>query len=422
MPGSESSKSSTLLFELCPDDLDSEDDVREQAAALRERDAATRCERTWQLEKDVVYGADGMGMPCHNDAPRRLKRTQPDWMPALVDEEAISNRGLEMARVAYTSLTLDAFNEGHVKCTEAHPYGRPVIAVGAAAEDDWAAMRKWSAQEVFEECYGGVPLHITEMCMAGEFGKPYPVRLPTRLYLQYAQDNEVDFPYYPFERDFDSEAAEDEGRAALLRDFCLPKFFESDVYALTPETRALFPKHKFVLVGGQRTGANMHQDPMGTSAWNTLVAGRKRWVFFPPNTDPSVLMTGEEPSEASATQPTSGYVMSMGKVTGRSPVNWWLDVYPKLVKPGADGTSLAQRLGMVECLQRPDETIYTPPYWFHAVLNVTGFTIAATGNTLSPLMLKEQWPHYRKQYPDDAEVLRREVLARGLLAPGDLPI
>lgn len=32
----------------------------------------------------------------------------------------------------------------------------------------------------------------------------------------------------------------------------------------------------------------MHIDPLGTSAWNTVVSGRKLWVLFPPHVDKSV--------------------------------------------------------------------------------------------------------------------------------------
>ena len=33
--------------------------------------------------------------------------------------------------------------------------------------------------------------------------------------------------------------------------------------------------HLFVLVGGERTGSNLHKDPKWSSAWNTLLCGRK---------------------------------------------------------------------------------------------------------------------------------------------------
>ena len=88
---------------------------------------------------------------------------------------------------------------------------------------------------------------------------------------------------------------------------------------------------------------------------------------------------------------------------------WWLDWHPKTVRLLLDGKSSSDSmvststsdksdkrmgrtpqnpLGMVECIQNPDETIYIPPNWFHAILNMEDFTIAATSNVLTPEMMK----------------------------------
>ena len=61
------------------------------------------------------------------------------------------------------------------------------------------------------------------------------------------------------------------------------EYFEDNVFKLLGENDR--PPFRWMLVGPPRSGSRMHQDPLGTSAWNTNIMGLKRWVFFPPSED-----------------------------------------------------------------------------------------------------------------------------------------
>jgi hypothetical protein len=64
----------------------------------------------------------------------------------------------------------------------------------------------------------------------------------------------------------------------------VPPHFEEDLFGLTSEDDR--PPYKWILVGPGGSGAPFHTDPRGTSAWNAVLFGAKRWAFYPPGHQP----------------------------------------------------------------------------------------------------------------------------------------
>jgi len=255
---------------------------------------------------------------------------------------------------------------------------RPCMILNAAK--DWRALERWASKDVFVDHYGDMIFKVSEIYgqWQSSDSKPLKIELPFRLYVDLVEEVDADFPFYVFERDLQGP------RLPLHEDFQVPVYFRDDLYDTTEYTRAFFPLYRYMVIGPERTGSNMHVDPSCTSAWNSLLCGLKRWCLFPP---------GQSDEYKSRIGVEGASRTSMGG-RGNPPANWWLDVLPRLKEDGS-----AEELGMIELVQRPGETIYVPDGWWHCVLNI-GFCIAVTQNLLAPESLEHAWPTLSEDWPD----------------------
>ena len=136
----------------------------------------------------------------------------------------------------------------------------------------------------------------------------------------------------------------------------IPAQFQHDIFSHLGSVR---PSYRWIVMGPARCGAPWHVDPIGTSAWNGLVCGRKRWAMYPPGHVPP------------------GVIVYNGDIYGgvRSPpsASWYCEIYPKLLPHERP----------LEIMQRPGDIIYVPAGWWHLVLNLDD-TLAFTQNYVSP--------------------------------------
>ncbi|KAI9297335.1 Clavaminate synthase-like protein [Neoconidiobolus thromboides FSU 785] len=273
----------------------------------------------------------------------------------------------KLKRIDYISTSREEFIEKYEKLNI------PVIIKGLT--DLWPAKNKWN-EEYFTQVYANEKFRV------GHDDKNNGVYIKMKHYFSYLKTEGItdDSPLYVFDssvtrkkdlkkkknnnnnkRKINGEDKDIVKKENLLNDFFIPKFFDIDLFHLTGNRR---PPYRWIVIGAARSGTDIHIDPLGTSAWNALIKGYKRWVLFPPNTDKNLI------------DPSNGR-------KDREAINWFSDEF---MDPVLDPT-LGKILKMQQVLQRPGETIFVPGGWSHIVINVD-FTIAITQNFCSPTNLE----------------------------------
>ena len=103
------------------------------------------------------------------------------------------------------------------------------------------------------------------------------LKVTMKEYLEYAIFNRDDSPLYLFESNIEHHPQVKD----IIDEYEPPRPLRQDFFVeLLGEKKA--PPHRWFLIGPKRSGSEVHQDPLGTSAWNTSVRGHKRWVLMPP--------------------------------------------------------------------------------------------------------------------------------------------
>jgi len=142
-------------------------------------------------------------------------------------------------------------------------------------------------------------------------------------------------------------------KLALLDEYSVPQMFQGcDLFDIPgAEDFEDRPRFRWLLIGPARSGTKIHVDPFGTSAWNTLLKGHKRWVVIPPQ---SGFNPENFPKE-------------------KNLLHWFTETLPQIRQ---------EITGVIEFIQFPGETVFIPFGWWHVVINLD-LTLAVTQNFAS---------------------------------------
>jgi len=244
---------------------------------------------------------------------------------------------------------------------------RPVLVRGLMCEWPAVCEGRWSLESLLRN-------HADDRFKVGEDDDGYAVYVKLKYFVRYMLETNDDSPLYVF----DSSFAEREQTRSLRHDYSLPRFFTDDLFKLVGERRR--PPYRWLVLGPERSGSYIHIDPLGTSAWNSLLAGHKCWACFRPGTPKEVVQPPKHEG-------------------GREAIAWFTHVYPTLV----DAADEAHR--PLTVIQQPGETMFVPGGWWHVVLNLD-VALAVTQNFCSRANFDAVWAKTRKSRPKMSKKLQ----------------
>jgi hypothetical protein len=185
----------------------------------------------------------------------------------------------------------------------------------------------------------------------------------------------------------------------LQADFVVPAIFGADDYLGTLGELER-PPYRWFLLAPARSGSSVHTDPMGTQAWNALLAGAKRWVMFDPETPAALLQPWagrskhlapacDSAAARAAAAEAGGVAMGESDDYWQDLWGWFVEDLPLIRVRVAAHFEARPRAGVGlgewwcrDFVQRAGEVVYVPPLWHHAVLNLSE-TVCATQNYCS---------------------------------------
>jgi hypothetical protein len=251
---------------------------------------------------------EGLDFECMRDF-KRWRRASNN--PLYFDLSCPKN---QIDVVDCADLSVEEFIEKYEKL------GKPVVIKGIAKS--WTGYNTWT-----REC-------LLQNYAHSKFRTGSGFKMEFRNYMSYIKTQHEMQPLYLFDQNYPENAPQ------LLADYSVPKYFPEDLFSVVGEEDR--PPYRWILVGPSGSGVPFHIDPRGTSAWNTVLHGKKRWAFYPPKSQPP----GVGPHHKDYyNAPTA--------------IKWYMKVLP----------TLSENNRPIECLQEEGDTIFVPSQWWHMVYN-----------------------------------------------------